>query len=125
MINVIIEVLEYLIGHTLEVNEIHLSANTESIRDDILHPGHRLPMAKNLDTVRKDVHEHLAHLLSDVTMPIPCTGEKGITPTVIFLVDLSEVSKSLATKVGCLSLSNLITNTFTTPSLFAPWFMEG
>jgi hypothetical protein len=76
MINVITEVLEYPIGHTLEVDEIHLSANTESIRDDVLYPGCWLPMAQNLDTVWTDIREHLTHLSSDVTMPIPCTGER-------------------------------------------------
>jgi hypothetical protein len=93
MINLIIEVLEYPIRHTLEVNEIHLSANTESICDNVLYPGCQLPTAQNLDTVWTNIREHLTHLSSDVTMPIPCTGEKGITLTVIFLVDLQKVSK--------------------------------
>ena len=93
MINAITDVLEYPIGHTLEVNEIHLSANTKSIRDDVLYPGHWLPTAQNHDTVRTDIREHLTHLSCDVTMPIPCTGKKGITLTVIFLVDLQKINK--------------------------------
>ncbi len=93
MINVITDVLEYPIGHTLEVDEIRLSANTKSIHDDVLYPGCRLPTAQNLDTVRTDIREHLTHLLSDVTMLIPCMGKKGITLTVIFLVDLQKISK--------------------------------
>jgi hypothetical protein len=55
MINIITEVLECPIGHTLEVNEIHLSANTISICDNVLYPGRRLPTAQNLDTVQTDV----------------------------------------------------------------------
>ncbi len=70
-----------------------MTANTKSICDDALYPSHLLSTAQNLDTVQTDVREHLAHLSSDVTMPIPCMGEKGITLTVIFLVDLPEVSK--------------------------------
>jgi hypothetical protein len=93
MINVITEVPEYPIGHTLEVDEIHLSGNTESIREDVLYPGHRLLTSQNLDTVQTDVRDHLTHLSSDVTMPIPCTGKKGITLTVIFLVDLQKINK--------------------------------
>ena len=93
MINVVTEVLEYPIRHTLEVDEIHLTANTKSFCDDVLYPSCQLPTAQNLDTVWTDVYEHLTHLSRDVTMPIPCTGKKGITLTVIFLVDLQKISK--------------------------------
>jgi hypothetical protein len=53
----------------------------------------RLEVSGNLDAMRTDVREHLAHLARDVTVTIPSTSEKGVTFTVIFLMDLPEVSK--------------------------------
>jgi cell division protein ZapA (FtsZ GTPase activity inhibitor) len=45
--------------------------------------------------MRTDVREHLAQLARDVTVTIPSTSEKGVTFTVIFLMDLSQLNSKL------------------------------
>jgi hypothetical protein len=93
MIDVVQEVFEQTIGHALKVDEVDLSTYTESFSYNVPDPGRWLPPAQNLDAMRTDVREHLAHLARDVTVTIPGTSEKGVLFTVIFLMDLPEVSK--------------------------------
>ena len=87
MINVIEQVLEWTIRHTLEVSYIRLTANPKSIGDNILDASHWLLPASCLDAMRADVGKHLADLAANVTRFIPCTVVKGQTLTVINPVD--------------------------------------
>jgi hypothetical protein len=93
MIDVVQEVFEQTIGHALKVDEVDLSTYTESFSYNVPDPGRWLPPAQNLDAMRTDVREDLSHLARDVTVTIPSTSEKGVTFTVIFLMDLPKVSK--------------------------------
>ena len=94
MIDIVQEVFEQTIGHALKVDEVDLSGYTKSFSYNVPDPGHWLPPAQNLDAMRTEVREHLAHLAHDVTVTIPSTSEKGVTFTVIFLMDVPEQQRA-------------------------------
>ena len=94
MIDIVQEVFEQTIGHALKVDEVNLSGYTKSFSYNVPDPGHWLPPAQNLDAMRTEVREHLAHLAHDVTVTIPSTSEKGVTFTVIFLMDVPEQQRA-------------------------------
>ena len=91
--SIVLEVLEYPIGRTLEVDNVGLATNPKAISDNILDPHRWLYGAQDNNTVGADISKRLAHLSCDVAMSIPHTVEKHQTLAVIILVDLSEVSK--------------------------------
>ncbi len=70
-----------------------MSAYRKSFCNNVLDPGHWLSPAQNLDTMRTDICEDLAHLAHDITMAILSTSEKGVTFTVIYLMDFPEVGE--------------------------------
>jgi hypothetical protein len=66
MVDVVQEIIEHSIGHTLEINEVHLPMNTVSFRNHVLDPRHGLLAAQYKDALRTYIGEHFAHILRDI-----------------------------------------------------------
>jgi len=66
MINVVQEILEFTIGHTLKIDQIDLTANSKTIGDYVFDPSYRLPSLHPTNALRAAIGEHLADFTGDV-----------------------------------------------------------
>ena len=93
MIDVVQEIMEHSIEHTLEINEVHLPTNTKSIHNNILEPRHGLLVAQNTDALWTYICEHFSHIPRDIAKLVPHTGVERSPLAVVLLVNLPEVSE--------------------------------
>ena len=91
MINVVQEILEFTVRHTLKIDQIDLTPNTKSISDDVLNSCNWLLCLHHGNASRAAIREQLAQLTGDVTVSILCPLCKGIALAVIALVDLVQI----------------------------------
>ena len=91
MIDVIQEKLEFTVGHTLKIDQIDLTPNTESISDNIFYASNWLLRLHHRNASRAAICEQLAQLTGDVIVSLLGPLCKGIALAVIALVDLVQI----------------------------------
>ena len=88
MIDVVEEVHKCAVGHTLKVDNVDLSTNTQSAGDDWMDAGCTLLPSLHENTMRANVREQLAQIPWNVAVHLADTAIKGLPLAVIFLVYL-------------------------------------
>ncbi len=85
MIDVIQEKLEFTVGHTLKIDQIDLTPNTESISDNIFYASNRLLCLHHKNATRAAICEQLAQVTGAGDVIVSLLGPlcKGIALAVI------------------------------------------